>query len=48
MKNDKIMDLLTGVILGALVGLHYSLVEYHTILVVVGLFLGLKFLKVVK
>lgn len=44
MKIDKLLhpDVLTGVVLGALIGLHYDLVGFKTILVILGLVMGLK------
>ena len=46
--NDRVIDVLTGIVLGALVGLYYPLGQYHTILLVVAIVLGFRFLKVVK
>ena len=44
MKIEKLLhpDVLTGVVLGALIGLHYDLVGFKTILVFLGLIMGLK------
>ena len=44
MKIEKLLhpDVLTGVVLGALIGLHYDLVGFKTILVILGLVMGLK------
>jgi uncharacterized membrane protein len=42
--NNKIVDVMTGVVIGALVGLYHPLGEYHVILVVLAVVLGLRFL----
>ena len=47
-KNDKLIDVFTGIVLGGLIGLYHPLGEYHTILVVLAVVLGVRFLKVVK
>ena len=47
-KNGRLIDIFTGVIVGGLIGLHYPLGEYHLVLVILTVVLGLRFLKVVK
>ena len=47
-KNDKLIDVFTGIVLGGLIGLYHPLGEYHAILVVLAVVLGVRFLKVVK
>ena len=44
MKFEKLLhpDVLTGVVLGTLIGLHYDLVGIKTILVFLGVIMGLK------
>lgn len=44
MKLDKLFDthILTGVVIGALIGLHYPLEAYKAILVVLAVVMGLK------
>ena len=44
MKFDKLLkhDILTGIVLGALVGLYFPLAEYKTILVILAVVMGLK------
>jgi hypothetical protein len=44
MKFEKLFDLnvLTGVVLGALIGLHYPLDTYKGILVILGVVMALK------
>ena len=44
MKIDKLFDvhLLTGVVLGALIGLYFPLDAYKGILVILGVVMGLK------
>lgn len=44
MKFEKLLhsDVLTGIVLGALIGLHYDLVGLKTILVFLGVIMGLK------
>ena len=44
MKFDKLLhsDVLTGVVLGALIGLQYDLAGLKTILVFLGVIMGLK------
>ena len=48
MKFDKIFDthLVTGIVLGALIGLYYPLDAYKGILVILGVVMGLKVLAV--
>lgn len=46
--NGKFVDLLTGVVLGALIGLYHPLGEYQMILLVLGVVMGLRFLTAVK
>jgi hypothetical protein len=50
MKLDKLFDdhLLTGIVLGALIGLHYPLEAYKGILVILGVVMGLKVVGFVK
>ena len=50
MKFDKLFDfhVLTGVVLGALIGLHYPLDAYKGILVLLGIIMGLKVVGVLK
>lgn len=47
-SNDRLIDVFTGVVLGGLIGLYHPLGTYHTILVVLAVILGVRFLKVVK
>ena len=47
-KNDKLIDVFTGIVLGGLIGLYHPLGGYHAILVVLAVVLGVRFLKVVK
>ena len=44
MKLDKLFDshILTGVVIGALIGLYFPLDAYRTILVVLGVVMGLR------
>ena len=44
MKFDKLLhpDVLTGIVLGALIGLHYDLAGFKTLLVILGAVMGLK------
>ena len=48
MKIDKLFDshLLTGAVLGALIGLYFPLAAYKTILVVLAIVMGLKVVTV--
>ena len=48
MKIEKLFDshLLTGMVLGALIGLHYPLDAYHGLLVIFAVVLGLKLVAV--
>ena len=47
-NNDRVIDVFTGIVLGALVGLYYPLSQYHMVLLVLGIVLAARFLKVVK
>ena len=47
-QNEKLLDLFTGVVIGALVGLYHPLGQYHMILMIVGVVLGLRFIVAVK
>jgi len=50
-KFSKHADLVTGIVVGALVGLHFPQLggeTYHLILVIAGLVLGAKYLGLVK
>jgi len=44
MKFEKLLkhDILTGIVLGALIGLHFPLAEYKVILVILAVVMGLK------
>ena len=44
MKLEKLFDhhVLTGIVLGALIGLHFPLEAYKGILVILGVVMGLK------
>ncbi|MDP3721894.1 MAG: hypothetical protein Q8R91_00110 [Candidatus Omnitrophota bacterium] len=44
MKLEKLFDahLLTGIVLGALIGLYFPLADYKAILVILGVVMGLK------
>ena len=46
--NAKLLDVFTGVVVGALIGLYHPLGEYHMILMVLAVVLGLKFLTALK
>ena len=50
MKLDKLLDfhVLTGVVLGAIIGLHYPLDAYKGILVLLGIIMSLKVVGVFK
>ena len=51
MKLEKLFDVnvITGVVIGALIGLHYPTLDaYKGILVILGLFMGLKVVGVLK
>ena len=37
MKNDRLLDVFTGIVLGAMVGLFYPLEAYKAVLVILGL-----------
>ena len=47
MKKDKMLDVFTGIVVGALIGLYHPLGEYQLILVILGVVLGLRYLKVI-
>lgn len=47
-QNEKLLDIFTGVVIGALIGLYHPLGQYHMILMVAGVFLGLRFVAAVK
>jgi hypothetical protein len=46
MKNDKLIDLFTGVVFGGLLGLYYPLGDHHTILVILAVVMGLRFFSI--
>ena len=46
--NEKFVDVLTGVVLGALIGLYHPLGEYHMVLLILAVVMGLRFLTAVK
>ena len=46
--NEKLLDLFTGVVIGAFIGLYHPMGQYHMILMAVGVFLGLRFVIAVK
>ena len=50
MKLEKLLDIhvLTGVVLGAFIGLHYPLGDYKLFLGIAALFMGLKVVGVLK
>ena len=50
MKLDKLFDfhVLTGIVLGLLIGLHYPFDAYKGILVILGVVMGLKVVGAVK
>ncbi len=50
MKLEKLFDfhVLAGVVLGALIGLHYPLDAYKGILVILGVVMGLKVVGAIK
>ena len=50
MKLDKLFDfhILTGVVLGLLLGLHYPMDAYKGILVLLGVVMGLKVVGILK
>ena len=51
MKLDKLFNVhvLTGVVIGTLIGIHYPTLDaYKGILVILGLFMGLKVVGVLK
>ncbi len=43
-RNEKLIDVLTGVVLGALIGLYHPLGQYQTALMVFAVVLGVRFL----
>ena len=42
--NEKLIDVLTGVVLGGLIGLYHPLGQYHAVLLIVAVVLGFRFL----
>ena len=46
--NEKLLDVLTGVVVGAFVGLHYPLGEYNMILLIAVVVLGGRFVLALK
>ena len=50
MKLDKLFDfhVVTGIVLGALIGLYFPLEPYKGILVILGVIMGLKVVGAVK
>ena len=42
MKHDRLLDVFTGIVLGAVVGLFYPLDSYKALLVIIGLAGGLR------
>ena len=50
MKLDKLLDfhVLTGIVLGAIIGLYFPLEAYKGILVILGVVMGLKVVGAVK
>ena len=47
-SNEKIFDILTGVVVGALVGLYHPLGEYHMILLILAVVMGLRVVTAFK
>ena len=47
-RNEKLIDVLTGVVIGGLIGLYHPLGEYQLILLVLAVVMGLRFLTAFK